>query len=279
MLYFCKVKQLRLLFDFYLNSSIHVALGVACLQLVTYKSLLLMPNYYLLLFTFFGTITGYNFIKYAGVAKLHHRSLTSMLRLIQMFSFLCFGALLYFLFRIPEKAYVVLGGLGLLTLLYTLPVFSQKRNLRSVKGFKIYIIALVWVGVTVLLPIVVEEVVFSNNHWLVILQRFIYVVALTLPFEIRDLKYDRAELGTLPQILGVIRTKILGYLLTVVFLMIGFATVADCTYCWFELVLIGILLFVSLNGINEKKSHYYAAFWVEGISILWGLVAWWLFFI
>ena len=41
-------------------------------------------------FLFYGTITGYNFVKYAGVAKLHHRSLTTHLKIIQIFSLICF---------------------------------------------------------------------------------------------------------------------------------------------------------------------------------------------
>ena len=88
--YICHMKVLRRLFDFYINSSIHVALAVTSLVMVTLYEFELPLDFALVGFLFFGTITGYNFVKYAGVAGLHHRSLAKSLQAIQVFSFLCF---------------------------------------------------------------------------------------------------------------------------------------------------------------------------------------------
>ena len=94
--YFCKMKFLKLLFDFYLNASIHVAFSLFALLRITEIYFDLPYNKNLNYFMFFGTITGYNFVKYAGVAKLHHRSLTKGLKNIQVFSFFAFIAFCYF---------------------------------------------------------------------------------------------------------------------------------------------------------------------------------------
>lgn len=75
---------IRQVFRFYINSSIHVALAVCAFTASTYE-ILNLPFAENLLFFVFGTITGYNFVKYAGIAQLHHRSLTSTLQIIQIF--------------------------------------------------------------------------------------------------------------------------------------------------------------------------------------------------
>ena len=86
----------KLLLNFYVNSSIHVAVAVYSLVRITESYFQLSYNENLDYFIFYATITGYNFVKYAGVAKFYHRSLTKSMRLIQVFSFLCFCLLVYY---------------------------------------------------------------------------------------------------------------------------------------------------------------------------------------
>jgi len=90
------MKWFRIFFDFYLNASIHVSFAVLSFVKITEIYFDLPTNTPLNNFIFFGTITGYNFVKYAGVAKLHHRSLTTRLKAIQFFSFCCFLFLCYY---------------------------------------------------------------------------------------------------------------------------------------------------------------------------------------
>ncbi len=260
------------IFDFYLNSSIHVGFSVISLVGITYLSLGIFPEIKLIAFVFFATITGYNFIKYAGVAKWHHRSLTKSLKIIQVFSFFAFLAMGYFASTLSFKTLKYTFVLGLLTALYILPVFSRKRNLRSLKGLKIYSIALVWAGVTVILPIVQNEVLLDWNIYVIGIQRFLFVIALTIPFEIRDLKYDQAELGTLPQVLGVRQTKKLGVLLTLIFSALTFFIDSAEWSEWLGILIITVLLLQIIIKLKEKQSKYYASFRIESLPILWVLI-------
>ena len=41
------------------------------------------------------------------------------------------------------------------------------------------------------------------------IQRYLYVVIAMLPFEIGDMKYDSIKLSTIPQRIGIARTKVL----------------------------------------------------------------------
>lgn len=264
--------MIKRLFDFYINSSIHVALAVVSLGLVTFFHYGLKPDLGLLFFIFFGSITGYNFVKYAGVAKLHHRSLAKGLRLIQIFSFISFLFLIWAAFTVELKILIWAAIFGSLTLLYALPVFSKQRNLRSISGIKIFIIAFVWAGVTVVLPVSTVGEVSVVNIVMEFVQRFLLVLAWTIPFEIRDLRYDLLQLGTMPQRVGVTKTKLLGLALLVAALLIQifkpYGTVP-------ALGALAVTIVVSAGFIGktrERQSSYYSSFWVEALPIFWLLM-------
>lgn len=259
---------IKKIFDFYINSSIHVALAVVALILVTDYHFQISIDLDLLAFVFFGSITAYNFIKYAGIAKLHHRSLAKNLKMLQVFSFLCFLALVYFTFQVSKGVLVVAGILGLLTLLYALPVFN-KKNLRSIAGIKVYVIALIWAGVSVLFPAVNADLEVDLNLTIEFFQRFLFVLVLLIPFEIRDLKYDAAHLRTIPQRHGTKRTKWIGILLL---LLVLFLEIFKETTTWpiFIADVVTILLtgFFVLNS-REDQYRYYSIFLVEAVPIFW----------
>lgn len=258
---------IKKLFDFHINSSIHVALAVYALVRITERYFHLPYNEPLDYFIFYGTITGYNFVKYAGVAKLHHRSLTNNLKLIQVFSFVCFGLTLFYAIQLQLKTLLFFLPFGVLTLLYAVPVF--RKNLRNISTLKILIIALVWAGVTVLLPLLDTMVfTFSKNQILIFVQRFLFVIALTIPFDIRDLQFDDQKLQTIPQKIGVEKTKKLGFILLAFCLLIEFFITPNSTFRMVFLVVFFILLFLLMRA-KTNQSKYYSSFWVEAIPIFW----------
>ncbi len=68
--YFCLMGWLSRIFNFYLDTSIHVAFAVISLLLITNLHLNILPDQHLILFVFFGTIPSYNFVKYGVDAKI-----------------------------------------------------------------------------------------------------------------------------------------------------------------------------------------------------------------
>ena len=263
---------MKKIFDFYINSSIHVALAVVSLSLISALHFEVPVNIFQLVFIFFGAVTSYNFVKYAEVAGLHHRSLARGLRNIQIFSLFCFVGLLITTFLVSLEILLYSALFGALTLLYALPVFSRRRNLRNIPGIKIFIIALVWAGVTVVLPLTGAKNVIFRDLLVELIQRFLLVLVWILPFEIRDLKYDLEELGTIPQRIGVTPTKIFGLILLSIVVLLELlkssffsaAGAALAVVC----VISGILVLIS----RENRSRYFAAFWVESIPIFWVLI-------
>lgn len=269
------MKHFRLLLNFYVHSSIHVALAVLAMTYVTLLELDLAVDWSLLFFVMFSTITGYNFVKYFGLAKFHHRSLANWLKIIQVFSLVCFLLMIWFALQLAPQVLVWVGIFGLVTFLYAVPFLprhlfmDQKSNLRNIGGIKVYVIALVWAGVTVLLPVLNQDARFDLSVWITALQRFILVILLMLPFEIRDLKYDSLRLATIPQKIGVKNTKIIGIVLAMVFLMFEFVK----PYVTYKLILLTMLItIISVLFIvfsSQEREDYYSSFWVEGVPIIW----------
>jgi len=263
------------LLNFYINSSIHVALSVFSLTWITLIEFDFFYDKNLLFFVFFASITGYNFVKYFGIAKFHHRSLTNWLKVIQVFSLICFLLMCYYVFQLNKITLIYIAIFGVVTFLYAIPFLPKRlfldnqHNLRSIGGLKIYLIALVWSGVTVFLPLINGDYSVNDDVIITGVQRYIFVIVLMFPFEIRDLRYDSLKLSTVPQKIGVKQTKIIGVLLLVNILFLEFFK-DEFKYSNTLVLLIIVcftLLLLLFSKIEQRK--YYSAFWVEGLPILW----------
>lgn len=265
------MKLSKWILAFYINSSIHVALAVVALTAITVLEYSLTVSKALWAFVFFGAITGYNFVKYAKIAGLHHRHLTHSLKTIQVFSGLCFILFLYSVFYLPWNVLLITAAFGFPTFFYAVPLIRHK-NLRSFTGIKVFVVAFVWAGITVIVPVVLAVGDVSGDVLLTFFQRIVIVVVLLLPFEIRDVPYDSLNLKTLPQQIGVWGTKMLGEGLLLICLIFEFfkhtTDVAYLVSLLTFLMLLGALLIVS----KPYQSRYFASFWIEGLPILWWII-------
>lgn len=268
------MKYLKNAFDLYINSSIHVSLAVVSFTIISFWKYGLTLNSDLLFFIFFASITGYNFVKYAGIAKLHHLSLARNLRLIQIFSLGSFVALLFFAFQLPLRLWIANGILGLLTLFYAIPFLGGEKNLRSLPGLKIFIIAIVWAGCTVLLPLIEAERLLGFEELIDFFQRLSFVIVLILPFEIRDMEYDNRNLGTIPQKIGYNATKVFGTVLLGLVLIIELLQNNFTKTNFLSLFLVVIVTGIFLWKAKKRQAKYYCSFWVEMVPIIYLGVYW-----
>lgn len=269
------MKGLKHLFNFYLNSSIHVALSVYALTWITLIQFEIHYDKSVLYFVFYATITGYNFVKYFGIAKFHHRSLANWLKAIQVFSFIAFLAMCYYLLQLERHTLLLIGVLGLITFLYAIPIIPKKifiddqKNLRQIGGLKIYVIALVWTFTTVILPLYNNEQNLNADVLVTSIQRFLYIIILMLPFEIRDLNYDSVKLATIPQKIGVKNTKIIGVFLLMIFFLLEYFKDEISSSSIMVALVITFLTLLCIVFSSKKQSKYYSAFWVESLPVVW----------
>lgn len=266
------MRILQSLFNFYLQSSLHVAFAVYALLQMTQHMFDIQNDSASGYFAFFGTIVGYNFVKYDALARKKGLKFTFKIKAIIALSIISFAAAIFFFFKLQLKTQLISFLILLLTMLYTLPFFPNRRNARNWAGVKIYIVALCWVGVTLLLPLLNAEVNFGMDVLWKSIQRFILVFVLILVFEIIDLANDDPHLQTVPQQIGVKHTKLLGTVLLIPFYFLEFLkTNVDFEQLIINMVLVVILWLLLLNA-SEKKSRYYTSFWVESVPILWWIM-------
>jgi hypothetical protein len=257
------------LFNFYIKASIHVALAVLCFAYLTTFYLNSTQDINLAFFLFFATIPSYNFIKYGVEARKFLVVPNRYQQKIQITSFVCFAIACYFASFLSYETYAGLIVLGVLIALYALPLFPAARNLRSLGVLKVIIVGLVWTGATFVLPLLETSYPVSPDVYIEGVQRFLVILVLMIPFEIRDLRSDYPELKTLPQRFGVFQTRIIGGSMAILFYAVTFLKDAVTAIEWISKGLLLLVLLLLMVVTPEKQTNYFASFWVEAVPIFW----------
>ena len=277
-------KILKQSLNFLLFSNIFIALCAVSQALVSYWLLEIEANPYVLAILFCSTILTYNFSILLSKpqnpeksAFLRVRWVFSHFRLMLSLLIISALSLLALAFFLNFSSLILMLILGVISIAYSLPIWGTKRNkygIRNIPGLKIFIIGLVWAGSTVLLPIFEIESpdisTISNQETLILfLNRFLFIVAITIPFDIRDLFQDKQnELKTIPVIIG--EKKSLGlcqfFLASHLFLLYVFIEKLDANF-WalaLSVFISGWLIFKS----RWKKNEYYYFLLLDGTMIL-----------
>jgi 4-hydroxybenzoate polyprenyltransferase len=92
---------------------------------------------------------------------------------------------------------------------------------------------------------------------------------LTLPFDIRDARFDTYQLATIPQVIGIKRSRVFGVFLLSLVVLFEFLKTPLLIGQAFILVLISLLTAFFVMRSVVKQTQYYASFWVESIPIIW----------
>jgi hypothetical protein len=187
------------------------------------------------------------------------------------------------LFFLRWEILLLLAPLALISVAYSVRLSFQKggsRGLRDIPGIKIFLIAVTWVGATYVLPSVQVDgvaVLEEPAFWIRLIDRFLFVLAITLPFDIRDVKFDHHSKKTIPQLVG-----------SKVSVVIALACLAGSAMLYLSLApnhlieengilkITGayLLVFLLIAFSNTKKPDLYYTGAVEGASIILGVGYW-----
>ena len=186
-------------------------------------------------------------------------------------------SILPLVFFLNTASKILLVSLALVSVAYSLPIFSihdKHFGLRNIPGVKLFLIAAVWSLSCVLLPILelessIEASVTMNDSILLIAKRFLFIAAITVPFDIRDLFQDKTnELKTIPVILGESKALFIcqGLLAIYLVLLFLFTKSIDSNFLGLTLTIIlsGWLIFKS----KWQKNEYYYFFYLDGTMIV-----------
>ncbi len=252
------MRFLKKIVDFYIESSIHVAFAVYCLMKITIFSNQLSSINHFSATVFFGTILGYNFLKYYDVFKKGFFRSNRYFAIVVVCALagICF---LISFWHLDFSIQILLIVSGVFVVLYPF--------LRKYGWLKLFLVSFTVTFITVYIPFQCQKW-FPSEFYISFIQRFLLLTSLLIPFEIMDSKTDDTSLNTLPQLYGIDAVKLFGILLILPFMILEFLK-SNPNFLVLPIAMITIL---SIHFADLKRTKYYTSFWVESVPILWWLI-------
>lgn len=186
--------------------------------------------------------------------------------------------LLPLFFLVSTKSKLLLSFLSVLSFGYSLPMFTagnQKFGLRNIPGLKLLLIGITWALSVVLLPIFEAEnishiLISKTDILLLTTERFLFITAMAIPFDIRDLFQDhKLGLKTIPVVFGEKNAYLLCQILLILYLILLFLfRNHGFDNNFFALTITSILAGWLIFRSKFKKNEYYYFFYVDGVLIL-----------
>jgi hypothetical protein len=272
------MKWIKLLLDIYVKGSIHVALSVFSMSSLSLLSLNKNVPEPQLSIVFFVSYVYYNLIKFAPVGFKGSNQPKIFWNWLKLSTILSFLILLYLVKDLSKDSWFVLALSSFFGVLYV-----QKELLpisRENGWIKAFLVSLVWALVTAVLPFtLVHEDWFGLEIVLLFFSHSFLVLALLVPFEIRDMRVDQLMMPNLAQQLGVQKIKWVGYLSLILSIILWMLATSQ-EVCFQSAYLIFYFLTVALiAGARIDRPQNYTSLWVEAIPIFLLVSVWLLGFL
>lgn len=278
-------KLLQPAFDFLLFSNVFMSLCAVAQGLLTFYLIGSKPIYPVIGLLFTSTLGIYNFSILISKPRQPEKSPYRRIRwffahytLMVTLTIVSLLSLVPLFFLISTASKLLLIFLAILSFGYGLPLFTigdQKFGLRNIPGLKLFMIVLVWTMSSALLPVLESQAVHlvtisMRDTTILLAKRFLFIGALAIPFDIRDLFEDKQSgLKTIPVAWGeknaylFCQLLLAGYaVLLFLFRNNGFNT--DFWALTTTAILTGWLIFKS----KWEKNEYYYFFYMDGVLIL-----------
>lgn len=183
------------------------------------------------------------------------------------------------IFNLHYYTLLILVFMGFLAIFYVIKIIPFKKkwlSLREVPYVKIFLITIVWGLTTVVMPFFNQDrlpPILSLDFYLILLQQFLFILAITIPFDIRDIDFDvKQNIKTFPILLGKKKAIIFAVILLLVCVGLSF-------YRWHfflnapnhvflnENIAFLITALLIIPTLNEQRELYYALL-IEGTMLL-----------
>lgn len=160
---------------------------------------------------------------------------------------------------------------GFIALAYVIPFMAKQRRLRDVGWIKIILIGWSWAWLTAFLPL------YYFDKWplyisvIASLERMLFIVAITIPFEIRDMRIDRSVgLHNMPLKFGLSRTIKWGYALCIVVVLLSGVLALHVSSPAYFISMLIVCLFTTwiIKESYAVKDDYFFSGLTDGTMIL-----------
>lgn len=188
---------------------------------------------------------------------------------ITAISFIC-TVVLYMYLPLDVRYLLVIPSL--ISAGYVLPVWNGKR-MRDFNFLKIFLIAIVWTVIVVLIPAIIHGQLTLHTKYLAG-AIFFYMLAITIPFDIRDLAIDTSMgVKTLPAQLGSTKMALLSSVLlslssALIILSAYHRAMGASVMTAVILMLLGLIIYTYRNAKND---YYYTGI-LDGTMLVMGIL-------
>ena len=263
--------KIKLLFDYYINSSLHVSFCVICYIITINLINQIHVNWQDITFVFFTTFFSYNFIKFKEYFISINKPVSPLLKFFFFKALISLVISLYLFFNLSTSKQIFVIIISIATVLYTVPLISN-YTLRSNPILKILTVAFCWTMIIVVFPF--SEVLDFINLVYYSFLIFCLVIAQMIPFEIRDIIKDKDLIKTIIHDYGIKYSKNIGYCILTLAMLITMIL-----YCFLEnfvfknsTLIVILITAILLSLSSEKQNKYYSSFIVESVPIYWLIV-------
>ncbi|NQX96405.1 MAG: UbiA family prenyltransferase [Flavobacteriales bacterium] len=167
---------------------------------------------------------------------------------------------------------IPMGGLSVFYVIPLIPFYKKSPSLRDIPYLKIIVIAITWSIAIVWLPFIDSKFIYQNinstSFVLALFQVFLFVIAITLPFDVRDIKFDKLNhLKTIPQLIGSKSTIIFSELFLICSIVLLYNLLPARNY-FYALFISHLITMTIIAFTNEKRKEVFFAGLVEGTVII-----------
>jgi len=179
---------------------------------------------------------------------------------------------LYFFWQISFIVKMALIIPGILSFAYVLPFLNGKKRLRDLDFVKIFLVAIVWAWVSVLLPYLEMNKPADSSLIFMALERGLFIFAITIPFDIRDLQVDaHNNVTTIPARIGARKSKYLAAILMAVSMFCVLLNTYMHFYdLWtaFGLLISAFFTVFVINYADKTEEDYFFTGAVDGLMLV-----------
>lgn len=235
---------------------------------------------------FFSTLAVYNFHRifrlhrlYSGPRTARQQWIIDHARSLWLITIASGAIVAYWAWTLYSEALLISAFPAILVaILYVIPIYAKGGlvfRLRDLPFLKLFLVAFTWAYVTHVFPLVVENRNFdflaSPGFIFMFGQRLLFIFAITVPFDFRDLQIDLANgVKTFANTLGVEHAKKISLLCLALFALLAMLSFQLGDYRLVEmnaLVLSAIFSGLLIQMANEHQSEWFFVFLLEGTMI------------
>lgn len=265
--------------DLILYSNLFIALGAVSILWVVQISFFNQVDLFspLAIFIFGSTWSLYNIHRLVGFLHIdktvrNRRSgiIRSFRTHLYFYFFISCAITLCGLIQLPKSIWINIGLPGLIGFWYVFPLWKGKR-LRDLPFLKLFAIAIVWVWMTCYLPGVGHDIE-TVFYWGLLSEKFLFILGITLPFDVRDKEVDSVnQVKTIPILIGEKKSiwlsvvfLILAISIVVILFCLGFYT----QYMLFALVLSYLISIIIVHFTGIHLHDYFFTGLIDGTLIV-----------